>query len=296
LSVAVEKDDVASSCPDLTWFKARIASHAGKAGQTGSFKIAFTRQNDVWNARIERQQPSSGSPGVERVLQDRSSTCEPLSEAVAVTVAILADVSAPLEEPAARDAHPSNPSSPPVAPAAPKLDGDASSSTRTKVWVGADGGAAVSFIAPIAPVFGLGAALDYANLRAGARWMMTTEQKFALDPGRVFVQAWSGTLYSCLHGARGNFGAALCAAADVSLLRASAEGFDQAKPSMRSYEAVGLEVQPSWYVSDGIRISAVLGALLPFTRESFSVNGRGVAYVPPRGNLRFILVSEVGVF
>jgi hypothetical protein len=154
----------------------------------------------------------------------------------------------------------------------------------------------MSFISPVAPVFGLGAALDVANLRAGIRFMMSAEQKFALDPGRVFVQAWLGTLNGCWHGTRGHLGAALCAAADLSLLRASAEGFDQTKPSTRTYEAIGLEVQPNWYLSDRVRISAVLGALLPFTRESFSVTDRGVAYVPPWVNLRFLLISEIGVF
>ena len=80
------------------------------------------------------------------------------------------------------------------------------------------------------------------------------------------------------------------------MLRASAEGFEQAKPSIRSYEGVGLEVHPSWYVSDGLRLSSVLGALLPITRESFSVTGRGVAYLPPQINWRILLLLGIGVF
>jgi hypothetical protein len=293
LIISVEKDEPATGCPDLTWFKSRIASHAGKAGQTGSFKIKLTRQNDAYIARIERQQPS---PSAERVLQDRSASCEPLAEAASVAVAILADVSSQHDEPAAQDARPSTPSVSPVVPSAPKVESGASPSDNSKLWAGASGGAAVSFISPVAPLFGLSGALDYAYLRAGVRFMMTTEQKFALDPGRVFVQAWLTTLYGCLQSSQGHFAAALCVAADASVLRATAEGFEQGKPGTRGYEAVGLEVHPSWYISEGFRVSAVLGSLLPFTRESFSVTGRGAAYVPPRANLRFLLVSEIGVF
>ena len=57
-----------------------------------------------------------------------------------------------------------------------------------------------------------------------------------------------------------------------------------------------MEAQPTWNVSDGYRISVVLGALLPFTRESFSVVGRGVAYVPPQLNWRILVFSEIGAF
>jgi hypothetical protein len=292
-TVEVERDELAIGCPDLSWFQARIASHIGKAGHSGTFKITLGKQTEVWQAKIERRESSSSPSVQERVLQDRSPTCEPLAEAVTVTVAILADDAAEKAQPP-----PARPSDTPPIPTVPDTQKVESSGGKTfsKVWVGASGGTAVSFISPIAPIFGLGGALDYANLRAGVRLMMTPEQKFALDPGRVFVQAWLTTLYGCLQGTQGQFGAAVCVAADASLLRARAEGFDQGKPGTRGYEAAGLEVHPSWYASEGFRISAVLGALLPFSRESFSVTGRGVAYVPPRANLRVLLLSEVGVF
>jgi hypothetical protein len=292
-TVEVEKDDLAFACPDLPWFKARIASHIGKAKQAGSFKIALGRQTEVWQAKIERRQADSSSTVQERVLQDRSPSCEPLAEAVAVTVAILADDVVQREE-----SVPDRPSdNPPVGVTdSPKVDGAESRTTGAKAWVGMTGGAAMSFVSPVAPVFGIAGDVDYGNLRTGIRFMMTTEQKFDLDPGRVFVQAWLATIYGCLQGTRGHLGTALCITADASMLRASADGFDEGKPGTRSYEAIGLEVHPSWYVSENFRVSAVLGASMPFTRESFSVTGRGVAYVPPRANLRILLVSEIGAF
>jgi hypothetical protein len=89
---------------------------------------------------------------------------------------------------------------------------------------------------------------------------------------------------------------ALCATADVSVLRAGAKGFADATSSTRIYEGFGLEAQPSWYLSDNVRLSAALAALLPVTRESFSVTGRGAAYVPPNMNWRVLLISEIGTF
>jgi hypothetical protein len=298
LSVGVERDELAASCPDLAWFKARIASHAGKAGQSGSFKITLGRLGEAWHARIERREQGPGVPAAHRVLHDRSPTCGPLAEAVAVTVAILADESAQRDEPETVPTPvPPTPeaplnvnSPPPIVLVTPRGD------SRTKVWVGASGGGAMSFVSPVAPVFGISAALEYASLRAGMRLMMTPQQKFDLDPGRVFVQAWLVTVFGCLQLRRERLGTALCAAVDASVLRASAEGFDQPMPGRRSYEAAGLEGHPGWQVSDGVRVSAVLGALVPFTRESFSVTGRGVAYLPPSINWRMLLVFDIGVF
>jgi hypothetical protein len=287
-AIELERDDFALGCPDLAWFQTRIASHIVQPAQAGSFKITLARQNDAWLGRIERREPGNSASVQERVLQDRSSACEPLAEAVAVTVAILADaVAAHVDPPLAR--------APDVpvgrAPTEPPKE-----AARARGWLGAAGGAALSFISPDAATFGPSGGVDYAHLRVGARLMMTTEQKFDLDPGRVFVQAWFTTLYGCLQGSRGRLGAAACVAADGVVLRATTQGFDQGRPGIRGDGAIGWEVHPSLELADGIRLSAVLGALLPFSRESFSVTGRGVAYVPPRVNLRILLVSEIGVF
>jgi hypothetical protein len=295
-SVAVERDDLAVSCPDLPWFTTRIASHAGKAGHAGNFEITLTKRGDAWHARIQRWEQSRSLPAAERVLQDRSPACGPLAEAVALTIAILADDYAKGTEPqAVQDSAADSGDKPPL-PSTPATPTAQSKKSGPKVWVGAGGGAAMSWISPIAPVLGFSVALDSVNLRQGLRLMLTPQQNFELDPGRIVVQAWLATVFSCLQLTQAHLGAALCATADVSLLRASAKGFDDAKSSTRIYEAVGLEAQPSWYLSDNVRLSAALAALLPVTRESFSVTGRGTAYVPPELNWRILLFSEIGAF
>jgi hypothetical protein len=292
-SIAVEKDDATVSCPDLKWFQARIAAHAGQAGHAGKYRITLGKRANAWRASIAREQPNSGAPAPERVLSDRSPTCQPLAEAAALTVAILANDNAPrpesetttepvAEERRAIDVTPSAPVSAPP--------------SRTKVWVGAGGGAAMAFISPLAPELGFGITLDSLDFSTGLRVMLTTQQKFALDPGHVVVQAWLATAFSCLRFARGHLGAALCGTFDGGMLRASADGFDNGKPSSRGYEALGLELHPSWNVSESYRILAVFGAMLPFRRESFSVVGRGMAYVPPPLNWRILLFSEIGAF
>jgi hypothetical protein len=292
-NLEVERDDVAVSCPDLPWFSARIESHAGKAGHAGIFRLTLTRRGEVWNARIQRWERNSTSPAAERVLHDRSSACEPLAEAAALTIAILADDFAQRAEPAPAALAPAVARTPTITPSSDVGDSKPASS---RVWVGAGGGATASWISPLAPALGFSVSLDSLSLRYGLRAMMTTEQKFELYPGRVVVQAWLVTAFSCLRLSQGSFGSGLCATADGGMLRASAEGFEQGKPRSRGYEAVGLEAQPSWNVSDGYRISVALGALLPFSRESFSVVGRGVAYVPPQLNWRILVFSEIGAF
>ncbi len=292
-SVVVERDDLAVSCPDLPWFAEHIASHAGRDGHTGHFRVTLTRRGEAWQARIQRWEQNRSSLEAARVLEDRSSACQPLADAVALTIAILAD-SAQRVEPSPKPKPAGDPGQMPSS-VTPLLNPEGDKNA-VKIWVGAGGGAAMSWISPIAPMLGFSLGLDSSALRLGARLMITTEQKFELDPGRVVVQAWLATVFSCLQHAQGHFGVALCATADAGMLRASAEGFAQGKPSSRNYEGVGLEAQPSWYISDSYRISAALGALLPISRESFSVTGKGVAYIPPQLNWRVLVFSEIGAF
>lgn len=287
LELAVEREESASRCPDVAWFQRRIAKQAGQRGQTGQFVVVLSRRGDLWQAKISRQ--GALTARLERTLQDRSPSCAPLAEAAAITVAILADDLAerPAPEPVELEIAPPLPPRPSPAPLAP---------ARPWVWVGAGGGAALSWISPLAPVLGFGLALETKHTRHGVRLMLTTEQKFELVPGRVVVQAWLGTAFSCAQLARRHFGAALCATFDASMLRASAEGFDEGRPSSRAYEALGLELHPSWFITDHYRLTAVLSGLAPLSRESFSVIGRGVAYVPPALNFRILLLSEIGTF
>lgn len=284
LSLRVERSDEAVSCPDEAWFREQIASHAGDAGQSGSFVLTLSRAADGWHAVIQRL---DGEAAAERVLVDRSSACRPLAEATAVTLAILADSST---KPAAPPPTPAKPTPPPP----PRIE--ALPPRPLKVWVGAGGGAAVSFISPVAPVLGFSVGVDSQHLRHTLRAMLTTEQKFTLDPGHVFVQAWLLTALSCVHTADARVGGALCAALDASMLRASADGFDAGRPSSRAYGAAGVELQLGYSPLERYRISAAAGALATFTRESFSVAGLGVAYVPPQINWRILVFSEIGAF
>jgi len=295
-SLEVERSRSALRCPDLTWFLARVASHPGRSGQAGKFKVTLERRGGTWRARIQSWEPGNESlPPAERVLQDRSTACEPLAEAVSVTIAILAeDVAAkqaPLvtpEEPAAPAAPEPPPRSepPPAEPAEPDF----------RVWIGAGGGAAAAWISPLTPLFGASVAFDSKRFRQAVRVMLTTPQNFDLYPGRIVVQAWLASMLSCLRLTGGDTGAALCATFDAGMLNGRAEGFAESKPSTQSYEAVGLELLTSVKIADRLRLSSAFAGLVPFTRESFSVTGLGVAYVPPSLNGRVLIFLEMGTF
>ncbi len=292
-SLEVERSESALGCPDADWFRARVAAHHGRSGQAGKFRVTLERSGETWQARIQSWDPRHESQSAtERVLEDRSTACEPLAQAVTVTVAILAEDHAQWEAAPVVRPEPARAAAPPlhtpvrVAAAAPEL----------RIWIGGGAGAAAAWISPVAPVLGLGVALDSKHLRQAVRVMLTTPQNFDLYPGRVVVQAWLASMLSCVRLARGDIEAALCAAFDAGMLRGRAEGFAESTPSTRGYEAVGLELQPSWNLATHFRFSASLAAMLPFSRESFSVTGRGVAYVPPALNGRALIFAELGVF
>jgi hypothetical protein len=294
-SIELERADSAQSCPDADWFRERIASHPGSSGQTGKFKVTLERSEETWRARIQSWALGEEDlPAAERVLEDRSTACTPIAKAIAVTVAILAEERAspevaPVESPKlASPPPPPTPARKPIPAARAERD--------LAIWLGAGGGATLAWIAPVAPALGLDVALDSKSLRQAVRVMLTTEQHFDLPPGRVIVQAWLVSMLSCLRLTRDDTGAALCATFDAGMLSGRAEGFEGSTQSRQSYEAVGLELQPNFALTEQLRVSASLAALLPFTRESFSVTGRGVAYVPPTLNGRALVFIEAGVF
>lgn len=293
----VQKDELAARCPDEAWFAERVAAHTGGAATAGRFEIVLTKQDAAWHARIVRWEAPDAAPA-ERTLHDASAACEPLAEAVALTVALLADDAVARVEPPPPPIEPIEPivvvEPPPVSTAAPQRD--APEARGVELWLGAGAGGAVAFIAPVAPLLGAGLALDAGHFRAGMRVMLATEQAFELEPGRVMVHGWLGTLLGCFASTPRTAGIALCAALDGGLLHGSATGFEREDPSTRLYAAAGVEAQPSLYLGRGLRLTAVLGAGLPLYRESFSVTGRGVAYRPPVVNLRALIAIEVALF
>jgi hypothetical protein len=165
-----------------------------------------------------------------------------------------------------------------------------------RVWAGVAVGATGAFISPVAGSYGVSLSLDAPQLRQGLRVTLTSPEQFQLGPGQVSVRAWLTTMLSCARLRGQSLEAALCATFDVGRLHAQSQGFSEPLPGVRSYEALGVELQGVWSPARPLRISAALGGLLPFTRESFSVNGLGPAYVPPQVGWRALLLSELAVF
>src|SRR6185369_5155643 len=73
LVLEVARDDSAAACPDLPWFRERVAAHAGASGQAGRFKLWLGHEADGWHAVIQRYEPGAETePAAERKLSDRS--------------------------------------------------------------------------------------------------------------------------------------------------------------------------------------------------------------------------------
>lgn len=284
-SLQVERQQGAETCPALAWFSEQVALHTPSGQLMGSFLVRLSRSDRDYRAEI---QLAGSARTVRRVIEDSGPSCEPLARAVALTLAMLAESTA--REVAASQSSAGTERS----PGSTTATGRATQPMR--MWVAAGAGATGGWISPAAAAFGAGFALETERLRLSLRALLTSEQHFALPPGEIAVQGWLISLQACPRIARGRLEFALCGVFDAGLLRASAQGFEAAAPNRRAYAALGIEAMPGLLVLEGVRAAMHAGLLLPVQRESFSVTGRGRAYLPPAVNWRIMLLTELRVF
>lgn len=291
----VQRAPAASDCPDATALAERVNELVGRKalvamgtpGQSFAFEIQFYKADEGYTAIML-------AAGRSRQLEDPGPTCAGLSDALALTLAILVDAdeappAPPPPPPPAKKAAPAPtfvpPPLPPPAPTeGPRLLG----SPLVGVSTGLSGDAVpAAILAFDLRVFGpLSIALGFA-------WMPS--QDFALAPGHVEVQLLHGQLAGCLSSWRvlGRVRLGACLQLDVGAIRGKGVGYDTTGEVTRPWTALGLLGLLDVPVAGPFYWSSRLSALVVTQQEGFRIDRVGVAFDPAPVGL--LVATGVGV-
>lgn len=225
---------------------------------------------------------SHGRKVGERKLHDRSATCDALSEAVSVSIALLLDGAAHDDSAESRaDSEPS----PLASAAAPPVDASPTTRNavpseptgepfRARVGLAVGGGYGLGGSALLGGGQ-LGVALSGLRLELGG--LASLPSSAAYHAGEVKTSLLLGHLRACYLLGR-SFAVGPCAVFGVGRLRGEGRGFDQAFRSDLLWTAAGLGLTAESRLTR--RLYGAVGATLwvPLRRQTFSVEYAGIAW------------------
>ena len=295
----VERGPGAEHCPDGRGVAAEIEHVRGRAlspGEAEHYRVQFEHEGDAFVATVHNEQDGST-----RALSDQGPSCQALTRATAVSLALLIDAeSSPLAQgvnarAAATDAPTPDVPSPPPAPNEPRVkstrdDGDVAAAMNSESEadvarsLGVYAGAVLLYgvTRPWAPALSAGVHLSAGIFRAGAGALWAFEGALELGPGHVSTGLRGASIEACVAPARGALARFdLCTGLLAALVRAEASGYSTNESSSRPWIALPLAAtlttatRPvSWQVG--------AEALLPWHAQRFRVEGVGLAYEAPR--------------
>lgn len=279
--VVVERSAGAEECPDGPTLGARVEQILGRptAATRRSYRVLFSRSGDMLTAVIRPIAESTEA----RELESRGGTCDALTQATAVTLALLFDVDFTEAEAAA--SAPSPPAPPPVRHP-PALR----SSTAGSLSVG--GGEAVGFASPVAPALLGEIGVDAAGwrIRLGALW--TVPQTLALGRGRVRQSLLTETTRICYAWHRiKSWRFDICSGVFVGGMTGQAIGYSQNGQGTSPWVAFPFEVgAAATWGTVGWEVGAA--AVAPLRPDEFSIESVGISYrAPPIGALFAVRAS-----
>jgi hypothetical protein len=266
LRLVVERGAGAEACPDDAALGARIAQIRGRAALAESaYRVQFSHDDAAFGAAVTVE-----PGGRARTLRSTDTTCDALSNAVAVTLALLID--------AAEASAPAPPPPPPEpAPARPIEHTSPRPAKRLAATLSLGGGAVTGVTAPIAPGVAADAGLVVSRFRATLGVLWTGTASASLGPGEVREALLAGRARLCFAPIDGVFRADLCSGALVGSMSAEARGYTRNDTRYRPWIALPLELVGSFWTG---HLGAELGvsALLPIERSDFSIDGLGLPY------------------
>lgn len=278
-ALRVERGAGAEECADAAGLGERIVRIRGRTDtpKNANYAVSFARAADTFSASI-RSGPNGES---QRVLEGHGPTCAALSQATAVTLALLLDSEA-------ENAPPPPPDPPPPQPKVARRPDEPQLVERPRSPPRLDGTLALGVaglafvLRPLSPAFvgEVGLRLERVRFGLGVLWNPT--QSLALDPGRVHEALLSGTARSCVALSRTpSLQLDVCSGVLVGAVSAEAEGFTSNEQRRRTFLAIPLELSVADLSgSVGWEVSATaLGSLI---HRDFRVEGLGEAYHAPR--------------
>lgn len=282
--LVVQRAPAASDCVDSATLASRVNLLVGRsalvasetAGESFAFEVQILRSDDGYTAIVL-------AAGGSRKLDDPGPTCAGLSDALAVTLAVLVDAD---EKPAAPPPPPPPAPTPTVtpvvppplqrAPAPPPYGPRLLLSPVVAITSGLSGDAVpavvlVNDLRVIGPF----------SLLAGFTWMPS--QDFPLQQGHIEVQLLYGQLAACLSSWRvfGRSRIGGCFQADFGGIRGKGVDYPTNSEITRPWFALGLTGLLDIPILDPLYWSTRVSALAVPTQEAFQIRGIGVAFDPP---------------
>lgn len=296
----VERGSGAESCPDGRGVEAEIERVRGRAlsrVEAEHYRVQFEHQGDAFAATVHNEQDGSI-----RALSDRGPSCQALTRATAVSLALLIDAesagaSAPGVE-ADAESTPAPKADTRSAVAEPKqlrtepirndVDDAATASNESESdgarTLGVYAGAVLLYGVnrPWSPALSAGVQLSVGVFRAGVGALWAFEGQLELGPGHVSTGLRGASVEACLAPARGPVARFdLCSGLLAALVHAEARGYSTNESRLRPWYALPFAATlttATWPVSWQVGAQA----LLPFHAQRFQVDGVGLAYEAPR--------------
>ncbi len=291
----VQRAPAAVDCVDAVALADRVNLLVGRKalvpadspGQSFAFEIQLFKAEDGYTAIML-------AAGRSRQLDDPGPTCAGLSDALALTLAILVDADeAPPAPPPPPPPPPvvapvptfvPPPPPPPAPPFAPRL--------FVTPQIGVSSGLSGDAVPSVALLADLRVAGPFSIL-AGFTWMPS--QDVPLAPGRVEVQLMYGQIAGCLGAWRFADRVRLggCAQLDVGAIRGKGIGYGVNGEVTRPWTALGLAGMLDVRVADPLYWSSRIEAVVVTQQEGFQIDNVGIAFDPaPVG---VVVATGVGV-
>lgn len=268
VEISVQRAPAAEECPGPAELRAavdRIVQSPAGNGPAIVARVEFRRAEAGFEAQVLLEGPKPG----ERRLTDTGSSCAPLAQAVAVTLALLLD-----DAPAA-----------PAASPAPLEPGGA-------LWLSAGPGLGVSAETTLSVGGAVALSWPRWSVHAGGVYLVPRDAELA--PGRVTVGLSWGELLLCraLHGGA-SFRLDVCADGAAGWLSGHGQGYPSSTDAGFVWLAAGAAVRLGGTLGSRWLWGAAARALLPLGRHSFSVENAGTAYRSDR--VAGVVDLELGV-
>ncbi len=282
--LVVRRAPEASDCPTASELSAMVRALTplgpeaalGETSQVEHLEVHFARGADAYRAVIELFGEKRGT----RTLEHRSATCAPLAEATALTIAVLVDPDfvPPAEPPPREVTVPTEPAERAARPPPAKPTEQA----PLRLSLDAGAGIALALVRPVSPVFVLDGSVGIGRFAVGLGGFLIPPQSLPLSGGSIDVWLLAGTGRACgWPVVARQWRAGACVAAHVGLLRAEGRGYSTDGNATRPWVAGGAYLTADGRLFGAIGWFARGGALIPVHRESFRIDGAGVAYEEP---------------
>lgn len=253
-----------ADCPDAAALVTKTSASGAKrpfvSGGGSGFRVVFVRDNEKLRATIE------APGGRSRVLEESSSSCEGLADAVVVALVL------------ASDAETDGPARPPPR----ETEAPPTASTVAPRWplarLSAGGAASIGVVRDVAPAVIAGVHLGPRSpFRGGLLLTIVPTQTLGLGRGAVDVRYLAVSPEACFSFHPSFEG---CGRVEIGRLSGEASGFVQSEAHDRIRFAAGPVARGILPLSKEFMLFAEASALFPTQKERFGVDGVGVAYDP----------------